>query len=175
MDSALVYRGLDLGVGDLAQQVHAAGEIKGANQNGVDTRHGEDVGAPRARADCLVAVLGHSDSRGFRQWKATGRFVKAGEHAFHIHDVGKCEPPFASAGGHFNPHEAKHGLAAEEGPHSGDLPNVFVAANGEVTVNGTLIDSLPAWVDPERDVIIEIATIVTDKDLTVLAEGPATA
>ena len=26
--------------------------------------------------------------------------------------------------------------------------------------------------DPERDVIIEIATIVTDKDLNVLAEGP---
>ncbi len=36
------------------------------------------------------------------------------------------------------------------------------------------------WIDlemtgllPERDVIIEIATIVTDKDLNVLAEGPA--
>jgi len=38
------------------------------------------------------------------------------------------------------------------------------------------------WIDlemtgllPERDVIIEIATIVTDKDLNVLAEGPALA
>ena len=28
--------------------------------------------------------------------------VPAGEHAFHIHSVGKCEPPgFDSAGGHF--------------------------------------------------------------------------
>src|SRR5690349_8007745 len=26
-----------------------------------------------------------------------------GEHAFHVHAVGKCEPPFTSAGGHFNP------------------------------------------------------------------------
>ncbi|HCJ98024.1 MAG TPA: oligoribonuclease, partial [Gammaproteobacteria bacterium] len=38
------------------------------------------------------------------------------------------------------------------------------------------------WIDlemtgllPEKDVIIEIATIVTDKDLNVLAEGPALA
>jgi oligoribonuclease len=36
------------------------------------------------------------------------------------------------------------------------------------------------WIDlemtgllPERDVIIEIATIVTDKDLNILAEGPS--
>ena len=30
--------------------------------------------------------------------------VPMGEHAFHIHAVGKCEPPnFESAGGHFNP------------------------------------------------------------------------
>src|SRR5499427_10832438 len=26
-----------------------------------------------------------------------------GEHAIHVHAVGKCEPPFTSAGGHFNP------------------------------------------------------------------------
>lgn len=59
-----------------------------------------------------------------------------GEHGFHIHAVGKCEPPFASAGGHFNPQEAKHGLMSEEGPHSGDLPNliVSVSASGEANV-----------------------------------------
>ena len=33
-----------------------------------------------------------------------------GEHAFHVHAVGKCEPPFTSAGGHFNPGGKKHGL-----------------------------------------------------------------
>jgi len=26
-----------------------------------------------------------------------------GEHGFHIHETGKCDPPFESAGGHFNP------------------------------------------------------------------------
>jgi superoxide dismutase, Cu-Zn family len=35
-----------------------------------------------------------------------------GEHAFHVHAVGKCEPPFTSAGGHFNPGNKKHGLMA---------------------------------------------------------------
>ena len=35
-----------------------------------------------------------------------------GEHAFHVHAIGKCEPPFTSAGGHFNPGNKKHGLMA---------------------------------------------------------------
>ena len=39
----------------------------------------------------------------------------AGERAFHIHAVGKCEPPFTSAGGHFNPTAKKHGMSAAEG------------------------------------------------------------
>ena len=34
-----------------------------------------------------------------------------GEHAFHVHAVGKCEVPFTSAGGHFNPAAKKHGMA----------------------------------------------------------------
>jgi Cu-Zn family superoxide dismutase len=60
--------------------------------------------------------------------------VPAGEHAFHIHAVGKCEPPFASAGGHFNPDSKKHGLMAMEGHHAGDMPNLHVPASGELQV-----------------------------------------
>src|SRR5262249_48174787 len=37
-----------------------------------------------------------------------------GEHAIHVHAVGKCEPPFTSAGGHFNPGNKKHGMLAPE-------------------------------------------------------------
>ncbi|MCV6604452.1 MAG: oligoribonuclease [Porticoccaceae bacterium] len=37
------------------------------------------------------------------------------------------------------------------------------------------IDLEMTGLDPERDVIIEIATIVTDKDLNVLAQGPVLA
>lgn len=57
-----------------------------------------------------------------------------GEHAFHIHGVGKCEPPFASAGGHFNPAGRKHGMMAADGPHAGDMPNLHIPANGALVV-----------------------------------------
>jgi superoxide dismutase, Cu-Zn family len=57
-----------------------------------------------------------------------------GEHAFHVHAVGKCEPPFTSAGGHFNPGNKKHGLLVTEGAHAGDMPNLHIPASGELTV-----------------------------------------
>ena len=41
--------------------------------------------------------------------------VPPGTHAFHIHEVGKCEPGFKSAGGHFNPTDKKHGDAQRRG------------------------------------------------------------
>ncbi|HEY0523421.1 MAG TPA: superoxide dismutase family protein [Stellaceae bacterium] len=57
-----------------------------------------------------------------------------GWHGIHIHAVGKCEPPFQSAGGHFNPESHKHGVAADQGMHAGDLPNLYVGADGAATV-----------------------------------------
>jgi Cu-Zn family superoxide dismutase len=54
-----------------------------------------------------------------------------GLHAVHVHAVGKCEgPAFASAGGHFNPAQKKHGFKSPDGPHAGDLPNMLVAKDG---------------------------------------------
>jgi len=54
-----------------------------------------------------------------------------GLHAVHVHAVGKCEgPAFTSAGGHFNPAQKKHGLRSPEGPHAGDMPNMYVAKDG---------------------------------------------
>lgn len=60
--------------------------------------------------------------------------VEPGEHAFHVHAVGKCEAPFTSAGGHFNPANHKHGLEAAEGAHAGDMPNLHVPQDGTLTV-----------------------------------------
>jgi Cu-Zn family superoxide dismutase len=60
--------------------------------------------------------------------------LPAGEHAFHVHAVGKCEPPFTTAGGHFNPDNRKHGLMASDGHHAGDMPNLFIPADGKLTV-----------------------------------------
>ncbi|MBI2089332.1 MAG: superoxide dismutase family protein [Deltaproteobacteria bacterium] len=50
-----------------------------------------------------------------------------GFHGFHIHAVGKCEPPFTSAGGHFNPGGQNHPH------HAGDLPNLLVNADGKAS------------------------------------------
>jgi Cu-Zn family superoxide dismutase len=57
-----------------------------------------------------------------------------GEHAFHVHAVGKCEPPFTSAGPHFNPENKKHGLDSPEGHHAGDMRNLTVPAKGNLTL-----------------------------------------
>lgn len=59
--------------------------------------------------------------------------LKPGEHAFHIHAVGKCEAPFESAGAHFNPNHQKHGMMSGEG-HAGDMANLHVPQNGDLSV-----------------------------------------
>jgi Cu-Zn family superoxide dismutase len=61
--------------------------------------------------------------------------LPAGTHAFHIHAVGKCEPPFTSAGDHFNPAGKKHGFEHDGGYHAGDLPNIVVPESGSVKID----------------------------------------
>jgi superoxide dismutase, Cu-Zn family len=56
-----------------------------------------------------------------------------GEHAIHVHAVGKCEPPFESAGPHFNPGQQHHGIMSGAG-HAGDMPNLHVPSSGELRV-----------------------------------------
>jgi Cu-Zn family superoxide dismutase len=53
-----------------------------------------------------------------------------GPHGFHMHAVGKCEPPFTSAGGHFNPENRKHGYHDVSGSHAGDMPSLHAFAEG---------------------------------------------
>jgi superoxide dismutase, Cu-Zn family len=58
-----------------------------------------------------------------------------GEHAVHIHQNAKCDPPdFKSAGGHFNPESKKHGLENPDGHHAGDMPNFTVRPDGTAKV-----------------------------------------
>ena len=61
--------------------------------------------------------------------------VPAGDHALHIHGIGKCEPPsFKSAGGHFNPDDKKHGILNPGGPHAGDMPNIHLPDSGKLQI-----------------------------------------
>jgi Cu-Zn family superoxide dismutase len=66
--------------------------------------------------------------------KAELRGLPQGEHGFHIHEKGACAPDFGAAGGHFAGGGGKHGYAAEDGPHAGDMPNIHVPASGELTI-----------------------------------------
>jgi len=52
------------------------------------------------------AILEQQD--GAVEISATLTGLRPGEHPLH-HEVGRCDPPFDSAGGHFNPDGKKHG------------------------------------------------------------------
>ena len=56
-----------------------------------------------------------------------------GAHAIHVHSVGRCEPPFTTAGTHFNPEGRQHGFKNPRGWHLGDLPNIDTPASGRLT------------------------------------------
>ncbi len=61
-----------------------------------------------------------------------------GDHGFHLHATGRCEPPgFQSAGDHWNPTNAAHGTESPKGPHLGDLPNITVGRDSSVMVQAT--------------------------------------
>ena len=69
---------------------------------------------------------------------ATIRGLKPGAHGFHLHAVGKCEPDFAAAGGHFDPGPAGNTDADANHPfHMGDLPNLVAGGNGMARLKTT--------------------------------------
>lgn len=60
--------------------------------------------------------------------------LSQGPHGFHFHETGNCTGDFSSAGGIYNPLEARHGLLNAEGPMVGDLPNLVASESGTVEV-----------------------------------------
>jgi Cu-Zn family superoxide dismutase len=91
----------------------------------------------RARADVKNAEGKTVGTASLRETKdglliiVNANGLPEGLHAVHIHSIGKCEgPAFTSAGGHFNPLNKKHGLKNPDGPHAGDLPDMYVNKDG---------------------------------------------
>jgi Cu-Zn family superoxide dismutase len=84
--------------------------------------------------------------------------LPVGKHALHIHETGACEPPFESAGGHFNPTSAEHGFDRPGGPHAGDLPNVYVGEGAleveYITDRVTLADGETSLFDDDGSAIV---------------------
>lgn len=55
-----------------------------------------------------------------------------GWHGLHLHQVGNCDDlgVFKQSGGHVGKVEGGHGLLNPNGPEGGDLPNIWVGADG---------------------------------------------
>lgn len=102
-----------------SQTASAAEQARAAMMNA----NGESVGAVTLTATPHGTLL-----------HATFENLPAGPHAFHVHAVGTCEPPFKSAGGHFNPTGTKHGITSAEGMHVGDMPNIHVPDSGALEI-----------------------------------------
>lgn len=62
-----------------------------------------------------------------------------GKHGFHIHEKAFEGTDFKSAGGHFNPTGAQHGLKNPKGPHAGDMRNLVVKPDGSAKQTEFLI------------------------------------
>jgi superoxide dismutase, Cu-Zn family len=99
-----------------------------------------DAAPKSAHADIIDAKGGKIGTAKFKAVKDGVQInvkvsgLPAGDHGIHIHTVGKCETPgFTTAGGHFNPTMAHHGVnnAMDPKPHAGDLGNITIAASGK--------------------------------------------
>lgn len=90
--------------------------------------------------------------------KASG--LTPGRHGVHLHAVGKCEPDFTAAGGHFDPGPAGNTDPDANHPfHMGDIPNLEVGKDGTgaakiVTTRVTLSDGPLSVFDSDGTAII---------------------
>ena len=90
----------------------------------------------------------------------TASGLKPGMHGVHLHAVGKCEPDFTAAGGHFDPGPAANMDPDANHPfHMGDIPNLQVGANGRgtmkiVTSRVTLSDGPLSLFDADGSAIV---------------------
>lgn len=87
-----------------------------------------------------------------------------GAHGFHLHTTGTCEAPgFTTAGGHLNPHRAKHGSQAPGGSHLGDMPNLTAGTNRTATAEFELAGEARSVLDAIFD---------ADGTAVVIHDGP---
>lgn len=108
-------------------EARAAATLKGNGITGsVEFREVRNVATPHADHDTGTRIV---------EITATVNGLTPGAHGFHLHAVGKCEPDFSAAGGHFDPGPASNTDADANHPfHMGDLPNLVAGADGKATL-----------------------------------------
>ena len=86
-----------------------------------------------------------------------------GWHGMHFHEKGACsDDKFASAGGHVHSMTPViHGLMNTDANDAGDLPNLYVAADGTATVElysslvtATKVDARPYLMDDDGSAVV---------------------
>lgn len=108
-----------VGIGYLYQTVPPTEQVRTVKMMGVKGQDMGEIKMSETRAGVLLTL----DLKGL---------TPEGEHAIHIHEVGKCDGDFTTAGGHYNPTEKSHGLKHPQGHHAGDMPNLKPDANGNI-------------------------------------------
>ena len=84
--------------------------------------------------------------------------LEEGQYGVHVHEKGVCDPeadpPFDSAGGHFNPTDEDHGDINADPSHAGDLGNMEVDGDGNF----------------EHEVLAEKLTLDSDQDNSLMGD-----
>jgi Cu-Zn family superoxide dismutase len=114
-------------VGDTAAQDQSASTIAGTSGTASATIRdstGRELGRVTIR-DTVGGMMITGNLQG----------LPPGPHAIHLHMTGLCEPPFESAGGHWNPTNRQHGTENPQGPHLGDMPNITVSPDSSVSIS----------------------------------------
>jgi superoxide dismutase, Cu-Zn family len=156
----------------IAVAVATAGTTLGARQQaGHQAMHGDmAMMEPLAEATAQIAGSGITGTATLKEYqRADSRVVHIhlsasgltpGLHGVHLHAIGKCEPAFTAAGGHFDPGPAGNTDPDANHPfHMGDLPNLKVGADGKgeldaTTTRVTLTDSPVTLFDADGSAII---------------------
>jgi len=78
-----------------------------------------------------------------------------GQHAIHIHEVGKCDAPdFKTAGGHYNPDGKHHGFQKPEGHHAGDTPESIQVEENHIGEKTMLLEGVTLDQFANRAVVV---------------------
>lgn len=125
----------------------SAGNEVGAANAGAGGAAQQAVATIQTAQGQLAGVARASAAEGGVRLALSVENLPPGPHGAHVHTAGRCDAPaFESAGGHWNPTNAKHGLENPQGQHAGDMPNLTVGPDGrgtlEYVLKGGSIDGL---------------------------------
>lgn len=115
----------------------ACGDDDDEQESQAATQSPSTTAAPGARANVVdgqgrnVGQVTFTEVGGRVTVDASLRDLPPGFHGFHVHAVGKCEPPFTSAGGHLAVGEQGHPA------HAGDQPVLLVLGDGTAELRFT--------------------------------------